>query len=222
MLRICSWLVLAVLTVSGASADPAGRIRVIDADTWDVGGVRVRLFGIDAPERDQTCRRADGSDWACGQWTTDETARLYQGRRADCRAVTVDRYQRVVARCRVEGVDTGREMVQQGLAFAYRKYSMDYDLDEKRAVVSGAGIHGAETMRPAEFRTAQRKVVKVPAQSTQHSCSIKGNISSKGERIYHVPGQDHYSKTRISPHKGERWFCSEAEARAAGWRRAKR
>jgi len=53
-------------------------------------------------------------------------------------------------------------------------------------------------------------------------CAIKGNISRKGERIYHVPGQEHYGATRISTGKGERWFCSEAEARAAGWRRAKR
>ena len=45
---------------------------------------------------------------------------------------------------------------------------------------------------------------------------------SKGERIYHVPGQENYGRTRISTSKGERWFCSEADARAAGWRRARR
>ncbi|TIU00979.1 MAG: hypothetical protein E5W55_01625 [Mesorhizobium sp.] len=55
------------------------------------------------------------------------------------------------------------------------------------------------------------------------SCNIKGNISyNTGERIYHVPGQEYYSATRINLLKGERWFCSEADARAAGWRRAKR
>lgn len=53
------------------------------------------------------------------------------------------------------------------------------------------------------------------------ACAIKGNISRKGERIYHVPGQKHYHKTSISEGKGERWFCSEEEARNAGWRRAK-
>ena len=53
------------------------------------------------------------------------------------------------------------------------------------------------------------------------SCQIKGNISAKGERIYHVPGQRSYNQTKISPAKGERWFCSEAQAQAAGWRRAK-
>ncbi|QDB99739.1 hypothetical protein FGU64_04570 [Mesorhizobium sp. 8] len=55
------------------------------------------------------------------------------------------------------------------------------------------------------------------------SCRIKGNVSiNTGEHIYHVPGQEHYSETRISPEYGERWFCTEADARAAGWRRAKR
>ncbi|ESY58469.1 hypothetical protein X744_17015 [Mesorhizobium sp. LNJC372A00] len=54
-------------------------------------------------------------------------------------------------------------------------------------------------------------------------CGIKGNISyNTGERIYHVPGQEHYSETRISLSKGERWFCSEDAARAAGWRKAMR
>ncbi len=54
------------------------------------------------------------------------------------------------------------------------------------------------------------------------ACLIKGNISRSGERIYHVPGGRWYDATRIDPRKGERWFCTEAEARAAGWRRAKR
>lgn len=52
-------------------------------------------------------------------------------------------------------------------------------------------------------------------------CDIKGNISASGERIYHVPGQRYYDATVVWPLRGERWFCSEAEARAAGWRRAK-
>ncbi len=58
---------------------------------------------------------------------------------------------------------------------------------------------------------------------TQHSsktCRIKGNISWSGEHIYHVPGQPYYDATRIDTAMGERWFCSEAQARAAGWRKA--
>lgn len=52
-------------------------------------------------------------------------------------------------------------------------------------------------------------------------CNIKGNISiSSGERIYHVPGQYYYTDTTIRRDYGERWFCSEAEARHAGWRKS--
>jgi len=58
--------------------------------------------------------------------------------------------------------------------------------------------------------------------SSQHGCGIKGNISLRtGERIYHLPGQQYYDRTVISPEAGERWFCTEEEAEANGWRRAK-
>ncbi|MCT7378182.1 hypothetical protein [Chelativorans salis] len=53
------------------------------------------------------------------------------------------------------------------------------------------------------------------------ACNIKGNVSiNSGQRIYHLPGDKFYSETIIRPEYGERWFCSEQEARAAGWRRA--
>ncbi|UDF29956.1 UNVERIFIED_ORG: hypothetical protein LHK14_01155 [Roseateles sp. XES5] len=61
----------------------------------------------------------------------------------------------------------------------------------------------------------------VPREVYDPACNIKGNISyNGGERIYHVPGQHYYGETRIRTMEGERWFCSEADARAAGWRRA--
>lgn len=55
----------------------------------------------------------------------------------------------------------------------------------------------------------------------EEACNIKGNVNTQGERIYHVPGQKYYDETRISASHGERWFCSEEEARAAGWRRSR-
>ena len=61
-----------------------------------------------------------------------------------------------------------------------------------------------------------------PAVLPLSGCTIKGNISiNTGERIYHVPGQRYYVETRIAPQYGERWFCSEEEARRAGWRRSR-
>lgn len=50
-------------------------------------------------------------------------------------------------------------------------------------------------------------------------CDIKGNINERGERIYHMPGQEYYSATRVNQARGERWFCSQWEAWWAGWRK---
>lgn len=65
-------------------------------------------------------------------------------------------------------------------------------------------------------------IFAMPTSAQENAaCNIKGNVSTQGERIYHVPGQKYYDDTRISASHGERWFCSEEEARAAGWRQSK-
>ncbi len=206
-----------------AWAGPSGTARVVDGDTLKVGGVTVRLHGIDAPETDQFCGGDGSPPWACGSWVRNELRAQIDGKRVTCQQVDTDRYGRVVAKCFLNGQDIGQQMVADGLAFAYRKYSWDYDLDEKRAAVADKGLHGTGIQSPAAFRQAARTGQGAAnlAQAPQ-GCVIKGNISSDGRRIYHLPGQNWYDRTRISQAKGERWFCSEAEARAAGWRRAAR
>jgi micrococcal nuclease len=88
------------------------------------------------------------------------------------------------------------------------------------AWISAAIFSAAATPRSASSTLTPSAAVT--AETPAADCDIKGNISPEtGEHIYHLPGQKYYAKTRISPGKGERWFCSEAEARAAGWRRAK-
>lgn len=88
------------------------------------------------------------------------------------------------------------------------------------AVIGLAGIFGATSPDSPPVAPTGAAIAQV-AKSSDDRCDIKGNISSKGERIYHLPHQRYYHDTRISPRKGERYFCSEAEARAAGWRRSK-
>jgi endonuclease YncB( thermonuclease family) len=216
MLRICSALVLILLPFA-VSADIYGRVRVIDADTIDVGAVRIRLHAIDAPEKDQACQTKHGKRIACGAWVTEKVTSRFDGKRARCTALGTDKYRRTIAKCRVGGVDLGQEIVAQGWAFAYRRYGMDYDLDEKAAFVAGRGLHGLSVQSPEQFRQ-----VRAPAPvSDNSSCLIKGNISGNGY-IYHVPGQEFYETTRINTARGERWFCSPAEAHAAGWRPARR
>ncbi|MFA8441502.1 thermonuclease family protein [Yoonia sp.] len=214
MLRILIWLI--TLTAVPALAAPNGTIRVVDADTIDVGGTRVRLFGIDAPEMGQPCR-ADGREWDCGAWTRDAVRNAFEGAFARCQARDTDRYGRVVAQCSVDGQDMGQMIVRSGLAWAYRRYSDTYDLDEKAAAIAERGLWAVEVQMPSDYRAAG--VADDPAPN--QNCAIKGNISSGG-RIYHMPGQEHYTRTRINPANGERWFCSRAEAEAAGWRAARR
>lgn len=198
-------------------ADVMGRVRVIDGDTFDVAGVRVRLHGIDAPEDKQTCETEQGTSWACGAWVTSKVAVMFDGKRARCRQTDVDRYERVVARCEIDGRDVGQRLVSEGLAFAYRKYSMVYDLDEKGAAVNDRGLHASRVQNPAQYRATQAKG-RIPPN---RDCVIKGNITKSG-KIFHMPGQRDYERTGINLAKGENWFCSERDARAAGWRKARR
>jgi hypothetical protein len=96
------------------------------------------------------------------------------------------------------------------------------------------GCAGPEPWAPAhESSTTSGPTSKAKAKATPKkaappttrggkSCVIKGNVSyNTGERIYHVPGQEYYQATIITESKGERWFCTEAQARAAGWRKSR-
>jgi endonuclease YncB( thermonuclease family) len=223
MLRICSLIVSLALGVGmslPASAQSiSGTVRVIDGDTLDVGRTRVRLHAIDAPEGAQTCEDGRGGTWACGTWVSEQVRAVFGGQRAVCAQVDTDRYGRAVARCTVGGEDMGARIVAEGWAMAYRRYGMDYDLDEKAAAVAGRGIWSGGVEAPDAYRARLRQ--SAVTGTAPDGCAIKGNISGSG-RIYHMPGQADYDATVITESRGERWFCTEAEAQAAGWRRARR
>lgn len=216
MIRFCSFVF--VVFASPVLADFGGPIRVVDGDTIRVGAVTVRVHGIDAPEQDQTCEDRQGREWPCGVFVTERVQARFGGRTAMCDLIELDRYGRSVAKCYVDGRDIGAEIVSEGWAEAYREYSWDYDLDEKAAQVRGVGIWAGQMQSPAEFRAEQRAAV--PPQVAPGSCVIKGNISGSGQ-IYHMPHNRDYAATRINEARGERWFCTEAEAQAAGWRAAR-
>jgi hypothetical protein len=112
-------------------------------------------------------------------------------------------------------------MVEQGHAVAYTKYSTDYVSSETSARQARRGIWAGQFEYPWDWRQARRAPAgSAKPQDTAQSCVIKGNISSSGERIYHVPGVAFYDRTQISEGKGERWFCSEGDAKSSGWRRS--
>jgi hypothetical protein len=96
---------------------------------------------------------------------------------------------------------------------------------EAAAAAAKRGIFEGRPPARAEFcgdgRTAAAPAAVQPAGAVA-DCAIKGNVSSSGEHIYHMPGQAHYDRVTIRTELGERWFCSSDEARAAGWRRSQR
>lgn len=100
----------------------------------------------------------------------------------------------------------------------------DHRSSQKRSVLFTAPglLIGALAVGAAGATTVGDLLASWSGGGAAGTCNIKGNVSiDTGEQIFHVPGQKYYSRTKISPQYGERWFCSEAEARAAGWRKSK-
>lgn len=203
-----------------------GRAKVVDGDTLEVEGSRVRLFGIDAPELDQTCLRG-GAVWACGREAAEQLAALVGDAKLECQIRGSDQYRRLLAVCYSGGEDVNQAMVEHGWALAYRVYGDDYVASEMRAKGYGLGIWSSQFTAPADFRLMRNASAKQPGGGAgakpvqkpipaRSDCVIKGNRNRRGEWIYHVPGMPYYEQTRA-----EEIFCSEDEAWAAGYRRAR-
>jgi endonuclease YncB( thermonuclease family) len=195
------------------SVGPAvAETRVVDGDTLEVDGTIYRLNGIDAPEHGQTC-----GDWRCGQAATEALVEIVKGQDVTCDGIEEDGYGRVVATCFADGSDIGADLVDKGMAWAFVRYSDAYLEEERAARARADGIWSGQFQEPWAFREAQWNRAQSREQTAPKGCPIKGNISGNG-RIYHAPWSPWYSRTRINTSKGERWFCSEADALAAGWR----
>jgi endonuclease YncB( thermonuclease family) len=213
------------------SNEIAGRATVIDGDTIELGSTRIRLFGIDAVEAAQTCT-TDGRVWPCGQYATGRMKALTGTRAIVCEPRDNDDYGRTVALCRADGIDIAAAMVEDGWATALPHFTAQYVALESLAKAGQKGIWNSSFDLPSAYRAAiapvpprQAKSVTPPratptrptrAEYASRACAIKGNHSRRGEWIYHLPGTKYYDVTRA-----EQFFCSEAQARAAGYRRAR-
>ena len=193
----------------------SGRVSVIDGDTFEMHGKRIRLHGIDAPESGQQCKDANGKTYRCGQMAAKQMSGYVSGKTVNCEILDKDRYGRFIARCLVNGTDVNELLVKEGWALAYRQYSKDYAIAEGQAKRDNIGLWQGTFVEPWNWRRGQRLTDAAAPKASD--CMIKGNISSSG-KIYHTPSSPWYARTKINTAKGERWFCSEEEARAAGWR----
>jgi endonuclease YncB( thermonuclease family) len=224
--------------VSGQAASGAppaqqlvGRASIIDGDTITIGAQHVRFNGIDAPESSQSCTDAGGAAYTCGHTAANALDKfLAASRPTRCVFVEWDQHDRFVGNCfRADGESVARWLVRSGYAMDWPRYSNgNYAKEQAAAWEARRGIWAGEVQPPWEWRAAQQvsvtetAVVDEPRVLLSGGCKIKGNISpNTGERIYHMPGQKYYARTKINASKGERMFCSEDEARQAGWRRSR-
>jgi endonuclease YncB( thermonuclease family) len=195
-----------------------GRVTAITGDTMRVGGRTVRLAGIEAPERDQLCTRPTNQRWRCGEAATDALSRSVRRASVRCEIRDSDSAGRALGTCYARGKDIAARLVREGHVFSSGGWFASYGSLERQARARKTGLWQGEADRPAEYRA---KVWDAAKRTAPGGCPIKGQVSS-GSRIYVLPWSPGYQRIQVRTARGERWFCSEQEAQAAGWRPAER
>ena len=213
--------------------------RVVDGDTIDVnmGGStqRVRLIGIDTPESVDPRQAVE----CFGKEASLKLKGLIEGRKvrleADASQDNKDKYGRILRYVWDGEENINLWMIREGYAFEYTyrdtyKYQAQFKETERTAREAKVGLwspsscNGDRKLKTSEVLglndTGETKNEEVNQESQPAGCVIKGNINTKDEKIYHLPGCGSYEKTQIDASRGERWFCTEAEAVSAGWRKA--
>ncbi len=208
-------------------------LQVVDGDTFKVqlNGKResVRIIGIDTPETVDPRKTVQ----CFGKEASAKLKKLLLRKTVTLErnpAEDRDKYNRLLRYVNLNKKDIGAQMIQDGYAFSYKQFPhprLDaYNELETKAREESKGLWSAKceyagvtTKSSSSVRSTSSSSSSAQSSITS-SCTIKGNISSDKERIFHVPGCASYSKTVIDTSAGEKWFCSEAEAEAAGWRKA--
>lgn len=201
-------------------------VRVIDGDTIqvDIDGSleRVRYIGIDTPE---TVHPRKGVE-CFGKEASAKNAALVDGKKVRLvRDVSDrDRYGRLLRYVWVDDVFVNLELVREGYA---QVSTYPPDVEHTDAFIAAqrearTGHRGLWSACPVQPEPApQPRQVAPPTVAGPKGCTIKGNINAKGDKIYHRPDCPSYARTKIDESAGQRWFCSAAQAEAAGWRVAK-
>jgi endonuclease YncB( thermonuclease family) len=238
MSRFAAALLVLLLSPLAHAADVSGVPKIREADLVQIGNSRIRLSGIDAPSVDQLCLNTKGERWTCGVAARDELIKHVEGKSWTCHPGQTDRRGRLLARCEVDGEDIQKWLVRSGWALA--RISHDYEADEKEAREAKVGMWQGAFIAPWDWRVRNKKTtilgaVKVPENAhaillasasgpvaPSPDCTIKGNVNSSGECIYHQPTSRWYAQIKMQISKGTRWFCSVEEAEAAGCRETRR
>jgi hypothetical protein len=175
----------------------------------------VRLSGIEVPERAQLCGK-EGSKWRCAEAAQTTLSKVVSSRPIRCTLSGTDQTGQLLGRCSLDSVDINAELVRQGYAFA--ESGGRFVAQEKEARSAKAGMWVGDALRPAELKAKAWEEAKRQAPD---GCPIKGQVIGK-ERVYVLPGAPEYQRVRVQTARGDRWFCSEQDAAAAGFKAAQR
>ena len=160
-MRLQRWLLVILLhfTATVALADDLiGQASVVDGDTLEIHGNRIRLWGVDAPESTQLCRGEDSEQYRCGAQAANDLDDFIARRPVDCNPINLDRYGRTVAICTVGGADLGEWLVRNGLALDWPKYSKGrYDVAQRDADRAGRGMWKGIYVSPWLYRVCIRQ-----------------------------------------------------------------
>jgi endonuclease YncB( thermonuclease family) len=146
-------LLLLALSPACAAGIIIGQASVIDGDTIEIHGQRIRLWGIDAPESSQLCRNGNSDLYRWGAEAANGLSAFTSGKVVNCEPVDRDRYGRTVARCSVNGADIAEWLVETGLALDWPRYSHSlYGSAQASARHGDKGIWTGTWVPPREYR----------------------------------------------------------------------
>ncbi|KRR25447.1 nuclease [Bradyrhizobium lablabi] len=152
------------------SGELSGQASVIDGDTLEIRGQRIRLWGIDTPESTQLCRADDSRPYRCGAKAANELDAFIAGRPVACAPLSQDQYGRTVASCSVNGIDLGEWLVRSGLALDWPQFSKGrYAVVQREADRAGRGVWAGSYVAPWLYRACLR------AQGSPTNCSDDAN-----------------------------------------------
>lgn len=149
--------VFSLLSPPALAQNVAGQASVIDGDTIEIHGMRIRLSGVDAPESSQLCRGDDSLQYQCGAKSANELSAFIGRKVVTCEPQSRDRYGRTVATCFVGGIDLAEWLVKNGLAFDWPRYSKGkYAGSQNVAEHGGKGMWGGSYVVPWLYRQCIR------------------------------------------------------------------